>query len=247
MEGTHTVGARFTTTNWSLLEALRDDDHPKREQALALLSRRYWPAIYATFRRMGKSREEAADLTQGFYADVILGRRLFERADAERGRLRSLLITAVKRYAVTAHRSQSRRRDGAGVSLENLGREEAFLGGEVGVGPEEAFDRRWALSLLDEALSRCEASLRSEGLTRHWEAFEARALRPALGAVERPSLALLAERMEFASEAHVASALKVVRKRLDLMLREVAAETATDATGQEEEYHTLRALLEGGT
>lgn len=247
MKGTQTVGARFTTTNWSLLEALRDDDHPKREQALALLARRYWPAIYATFRRMGKSREEAADLTQGFYADVILGRRLFERADAERGRLRSLLITAVKRYAVTAYRDESRRRDVAGVSLDDLGREEAFLGREVGADPEQAFDRRWALALLDEAIARCEASLRGEGLTRHWEAFEARSLRPALGVVERPSLAVLAARMDFTSEAHVASALKVVRKRLDLMLREVAAETAIGTASQEAEYRTLRELLAGGT
>lgn len=243
MQETRTVEARFHTTSWTLIEALREAHHPRREQALALLSRRYWPALYATFRRLGKSREEAADLTQGFYADVILGRRLFEHADAERGRLRSLLITAVKRYAITAHRRQASRPDRAGLSLDNLGREEAFLDGDIGEAPEQAFERRWALALLDEALARCEASLRGEGLTRHWQAFEARAVRPALGSVERPSLARLAEQLDFASDAHAASALKVVRKRLDLMLREVAAETALDPASRQAEYDNIIALL----
>ncbi len=247
MAPTGETRARFGTTNWTLLEALNDEVHPRRERALELLSERYWPAIYASFRRLGKSREEAADLTQGFFADVILGRRLFEHADAERGRLRSLLLVAVKRYAISAHRKQRGAKAGRELPLAELGREEAFLGSDSEMNVDQIFERRWALSLLEEALARCEQSLRAEGLGEHWLAFERRAVRPAITTIARPSLAELAERSSFPSAAHVASALKVVRKRLDLMLREVASETALDNAAREAEYRSLLDTLAPAT
>ncbi len=243
MEHVGETRTRFRTTSWTLIEALRDDSHPQRERALELLSQRYWPAIYASYRRMGRSRDDASELTQGFFADVVLEKKLFETADAERGRLRSLLLIALKRYAISAHRKRQARPDQWGPSLDNLGREETFLRRDEADDAEAAFDRRWAMALFEEALARTESSLRSEGLGQHWQAFEQRVVQPAIRAVDRPNLATVAERTGFPSATHVASALKVVRKRLDLMLREVAGETAATPGDQEAEYQSVRAAL----
>ena len=106
-----------------------------------------------------------------------------------------------------------------------------------------AFERRLAMVQLEEALARCERSLVDSGLAKHWAAFDAFAVKPEIHAVARPPLAKVAEELGFASAVHVASALKVVRKRIRLLLREVVAETAIDPDDQEAEYRQIVSLL----
>jgi DNA-directed RNA polymerase specialized sigma24 family protein len=243
MAGPAHTHAAFRSTQWSLLRSLRDPSEAERSKAMDLLTRRYWPAVYAFLRREGRSREDAADLTQGFFADVVVGRRLFEVADPERGSLRALLRTAVKRYNITAHRSDVARPDSNGYSLEALAAEDAFLEREQPIDAADAFERRWATALIEEALARCESSLRASNLHGHWEAFEMRTVRPAIGAVSRPAWEVVAQRTGFASGRHVASAMKVVRKRLELSIREVTAETASSAEAQDAEYELLHRRL----
>jgi RNA polymerase sigma-70 factor (ECF subfamily) len=235
--------ARFSTTSWTLMGALRDEGSQQQEAARNLVITRYWPPVYASLRRMGHPRERAAELTQAFFAEVVIGRRLLDQADAARGRLRSLLLTALKRFAIDQHRRHRVRPEGDGLSLDGLDREEGFLAREPARDAEEMFERRWAVAVLEEALARCERSCREAGLDKHWAAFEAFIVQPSIGAVEPPPLSRLAEELGFASATHVASAMKVVRKRMKLLLREVAAETADDPTGQQAEHDRVLALL----
>lgn len=234
--------ARFSTTSWTLMGALRDQGD-ERDEAINLIITRYWPPVYASLRRMGHGRDRAAEITQAFFVDVVIGRRLLDQADARRGRLRSLLLTALKRYVIDCHRRADARPDGNGLSLEDLQREEGFLARESSRDVDEIFERRWAMAVLEEALVRCERSCREVGLDKHWAAFEAFIVQPSIGAVEPPALSRLADELGFPSATHVASAMKVVRKRMKLMLREVAAETADDPADQQAEYDRIIALL----
>lgn len=102
--------ARFVTTDLSLLAAIADGSGPRRDRALDALVQRIWPRVYAAARRLGRDPEAAAELTQGFFADVVLGRNLLAHADADRGRLRWLLLRALKHYAVDRHRRRAARR-----------------------------------------------------------------------------------------------------------------------------------------
>jgi RNA polymerase sigma-70 factor (ECF subfamily) len=236
--------ARFGTTSWTLVGALRDENDQQQEAARDLVITLYWPPVYASLRRMGHNRERAAELTQAFFVEVVIGRGLLDQADAARGRLRSLLLTALKRFAIDQHRRQCARPDGDGLSLENLEREEGFLAREPARDADEVFERRWAVAVLEEALVRCERSCREAGLEKHWAAFEAFIVQPSIGAVEPPSLSRLADELGFASATHVASAMKVVRKRMKLLLREVVAETADDdPADQQAEYDRIIAML----
>jgi len=223
--------------------ALRDGGDERHEAARNLVITRYWPPVYASLRRMGHNRDRAAELTQAFFVEVVIGRQLLDQADAGRGRLRSLLLTALKRYVIDRHRREDARPDGNGLSLDGLEREEGFLGREPARDADEVFERRWAVAVLEEALGRCERSCLEAGLDKHWAAFEAFIVQPSIGAVAPPPLSRLADELGFPSATHVASALKPVRKRMKLLLREVVAETADDPADQQAEYARILALL----
>jgi RNA polymerase sigma-70 factor (ECF subfamily) len=235
----------FSTTSWTLIQALQAGNDDGRIAAMQALVRQYWPTVYATLRRMGRSREVAAELTQAFFADVVLSRDIFGRADAQRGRLRTLLLTALKRYLIDQHRRSESRPDQDGLALAELEREESYLAREGERSPEEIYERRWAMAALEEATRRAERYFIDSGQHRHWAVFEAQVLRPSLAGASPPPLAELAERFGFASAVHVASATKVVRKRLRLLLREVTAETAVEPEDQEAEYRRVVELLGG--
>lgn len=219
------TGARFHTTRWTLLDAARAGDPAMHAAALDELVRRYWPPIYAYLRRAGAPRAEAAETTQAFFADVVLQRRLFESADSHAGRLRSLLLTALKRFSIDQHRRRHAR-GGPTIPFDRLDHEESALSAAPpAASAEDAFDRRWALARLQEALARCEHHFRSAGRARHWRAFEARLLSPAISATPPPPLAELASALGFRTPADAAAAVQTVSKRLRALLRELAIET----------------------
>lgn len=234
------TGAKFTTTEWSLVEAAcsRNGDQAAK-RALAVLVERYWPAVYAALRRWGRGREDAAELTQGFFAEVVLQRQLFQRAEAEQGRLRTLILAALKRYVVDKHRRRQARGEAVTLSLEALQREEEILAGHGEPSPDAAFERRWALAGLQEALARGEAHFRAGGKAQHWELFERRVVSPIITGVEAPPLNEVYQDYGFTSAAAGAAAVQVVKKRVLALLREVVAETVRDESQADEEYALL--------
>ncbi len=223
------TGARFQPTRWTLVDALRDNDDDGRRRAMEELVRLYWPAVYGFLRRSGKARDAAAECTQAFFADVVLRRGLFETADAARGRLRTLVLAALKRHLIDLHRSTSasERRRAWGVDVGMLDAEDDAHGRCPASGdesPDTFFVRRWAVAQLEEAMRRCERHFRSTGKARHWELFEARVVQPAVGAVEARPLAEAAAALGFRSAADGAAAVQVVRKRMLALLAEVTLE-----------------------
>ena len=86
----------FTTTHWSVVLAAQDES-PAAHEALEKLCRTYWRPIFAFLRRQGHSPEEAEDITQGFFAQ-LLERRKFSALRKEKGRLRSFLLGALKYF-----------------------------------------------------------------------------------------------------------------------------------------------------
>lgn len=235
--------ARFGTTNWTLIDALRDHAHATHDRAITTLTTRYWPAVYASCRRMGRSPDEAAELTQAFFVHVAFGRKLFERADPKRGRLRTLILTALQRYARDIHDHEIAQGSERRVSLDDLEREEGFLARQPEASAEEMFEHRWATAVLEQAVERCGQYFESIDKAAHWEAFHRAVLQPAVRGCEAPPLSAVATELGFSSAIHVASAMKVVRKRMKILLREAAAETAEDPDDQDAEYRHVVATL----
>ena len=100
------VGGRFPTTCWTIIEEVHPGDEAHKRALIGDLLGDYWKPVYCYLRRRGHGNEEAKDLTQGFFQEVVLGRELIQRADPNRGRFRTLLLTALDHYLANVHRGQ---------------------------------------------------------------------------------------------------------------------------------------------
>lgn len=161
----------FDTTRWTLVLRAGSDDGAS-QAALADLCRAYWLPLYIYVRRRGHSAHDAEDLTQGFFAD-LLSRNAVKRADRTRGRFRTFLLTALTNYLHNAHdRSRAERRGGKVEKLSIDTREAAALLeqlGDGGLSPDQAFDRSWAIALLDRARRRLRAEQERLGKDRWFD------------------------------------------------------------------------------
>jgi DNA-directed RNA polymerase specialized sigma24 family protein len=235
--------AGFHTTRWTLVDQLHDGDVEVRRSALDAMMRCYWPAVYAWLRREGYKGDDAAEIVQHFFADVVLGRHLLERTERSNGRLRSFLLTSLRHFLVDRHRRNCVRGGEVCVSLPGLGIEEQIAEGMPAGSSEDAFERRWALAMFEEAMGRCERHFCRAGRAGHWAVFQARIVAPARSGCGPRPLADLAAEYGFATPADAAAAVQVVKRRVLMFLREVVAETAASGEEQEEEYQRVMQLL----
>lgn len=149
--------AVFVTTQWSAVLAAGHSDTTHARTALEQLCRQYWPPLYAYVRRAGRTREEAEDLTQEFFAR-LLAQNTVARADPARGRFRSFLLASLKHFLANEWDKATARKRGGGAQLLPLEFDTAETRCTQPVAPgdtpDRAFDRQWALTLLDVVLGR---------------------------------------------------------------------------------------------
>src|SRR5882672_3301759 len=108
---------RFTATHWSVVVAAGRGDSTRARAALETLCHAYWYPLYAFLRRMGQSPHDAEDSVQGFFA-VCLEKNYLAAADETKGRFRSFLLMALKRYlAKERDKSRARKRGGGQTPL----------------------------------------------------------------------------------------------------------------------------------
>jgi RNA polymerase sigma-70 factor (ECF subfamily) len=229
----------FQTTSWTLLARAGSD-----RAALATLVGAYWSPIYAWLRRRGHDRDQAAELTQAFVSSVLLERDMMSRADPARGRFRSFIITALQHFLTDEHR-RSRGRGGARPQVL-VPSDPAILEvvePDASDDPARAFDRQWAVTALSLAIERLEQACRRDGLDRHWRAFEARVLQPALHGIDPPALAEIAAEIGADSPESVSPLIHTVKRKFRSALRSVIEETVDHPADVDVELDELRRLL----
>lgn len=218
--------ASFPTTIWSLVENADHEQSGIRTAALEELLRKYAPAMVAHLvRRKRMSADRAADLVQGFIADKVLEKGLVGKADQNRGKFRTLLLTALDRYIVSDFRAESAQKRGGGrvASLEGLGQPTA--------GPEaeaDAFDVAWARSVLDQAIARMKDECTESKRPDIWGIFNDRLLGPTLHREPPPSYEDLVSRYGIDSPAQASNLLITGKRMFARTLRSVIADYATD-------------------
>jgi len=232
--------AAFDTTHWSVVLAAQGDS-PEAQEALEKLCRTYWWPLYGYVRRQGYSPEEAQDLTQGFFA-LLLERKDFDAVRREKGRLRSYLLTSLKNFLGKARRRELAVKRGEGralVSLEELlARERADLEAANTLTAERIYERRWALSLLEQALGRLEEQYRIAGNALLFEKLK----HTLTDEPRQPSQAEIAQGMSM-SENAVKQALYRLRQRYRLLVREEIAHTvAVPGDVEDELQHFIHVL-----
>lgn len=210
----------FRPTRWSLIVALRGGTEPERRKALDELCTAYWYPLYAYARRRGCSPEDAADVTQSFFGH-LLDKEIFNRADPDRGKLRTFLLTLMQRFLRDDWRKQQRLKRGGGVPLLSI--DEPLAEGRYAhepvdhLTPEALYHRRWALTLLERTL---------DGLQRQYETQGKAALFAALKPYlenEQPVAEEVGARLKMEAGTVRVAASRLRRRYREQLLQEVAA------------------------
>lgn len=237
------LGAAFPTTQWSLVLRAQQEG-AEAAAAMDELCRRYWYPLYAYLRCRGYERADAQDLTQGFFLKAI-HRGLIESADAEKGKLRTYLLTALNRHIADVLRhDHAVKRGGRAIvlPLECRNAEEQFTREPVDRNdPEKLFLAAWARSVLDRVREQTRAYYAK---TNRLPMFES--LQPCLGGDdEAVAYRELAATMK-TSEAALRLQVFRMRQRFAKFLREEVAQTVQSPAELEEELDWLSRTLRGG-
>lgn len=212
---------RFPSTHWTVIREAGpgDDDHSRR--VIGDLLRDYWKPVYCYLRHRGHSNEEAKDLTQGFFQDVVLSRDLIQRADPARGRFRTLVLTALNNYLANVHRRQTAQKRIPKHKLVALEQAETVALPEVvqTITPDESFHYTWVSELLDRMLEEVEADCRAHDMSIHWNLFHDRVLRPTLEDKTPPPLAQLCARYGIEEATKASNMIFAVKRRLQGALK----------------------------
>ena len=156
--------ARFPNTRWSLWQDAIQTNSPAAEEALEQLCQAYWYPLYAFARRKGHSADNAKDLTQSFFHD-LLAKNWLADANRERGKLRTFLLTLFQRFMAREWRSEQTQRRGGKVTFLSLDIDEAeqrYASAATTPSAEELFDRQWALTLMQQTLNTLKEQLEQQ-------------------------------------------------------------------------------------
>jgi RNA polymerase sigma factor (sigma-70 family) len=231
--------SQFPTTRWSLVVAAGDPHRKDAQSALVSLCEHYWYPLYAYLRRRGYRDDEAQDLTQEFFIRVLEGRYL-DRADPEKGRFRSFILTSLKFFVADEEDRQRARKRGGGmvVPLEFSSGEERYQREPAhDETPERLFERRWALSLIDRVVEKLREEFVLHGRPEQFERLKVFLL----GQADAP-YAALAQEMN-TSEGALKVAIHRLRKRYRELFRQEIADTVADPVEVESELRFLAAVL----
>ncbi|MGH8094663.1 MAG: RNA polymerase sigma factor [Chthoniobacterales bacterium] len=243
-----TLGEGFMTTHWSVVDdfTLQQVAPDRAQAALARLCRDYWPPLYRFVRLRGYSRDDAKDLTQGFFA-YLLEKQAFAKPDRTKGRFRTFLLVLLKRYLGASRAHQRRQKRGGAEAIVFLdhgqldlleqGVEDALSTGAP-LDEERLFEWNWAAALVHRALESLSAEYSSSRKARVFAE-----LRPFLtGGVGLPTKEAAAAHLDVSMET-LRSHLFRLRARYRELLRAEVRRTVLRAQGVDDELRYLCRVL----
>ena len=232
-------GVIFATTHWSIVLAAQGPS-PAAEEALEKLCRIYWRPIYSFLRRDDRGKEDAQDLTQSFFAQ-LLERQDFAAVRREKGRLRSYLLGSLKHFLANDRRRAKSLKRGQGrtlISLDELQAEDHVELGSQALSADRIYDRQWALTVLDQVFAKLAGECPDVGHPGLCERLN-ELLSDEPG---RPSQAEIAREFGMTENA-VKQALYRVRQRYRQLLREEIVNTVATPADVEDEMRELIVAL----
>ncbi len=208
---------------------------------LSCLQKTYWYPLYAFVRRQGNGPEDARDLTQGYFTQ-LLEKGYLEDFDPSLGRFRVFLKASVKNFlSKERYKAHAWKRGGHAqiVSLSAEDVEGRYRFEPVDrLTPEEIFERRWALTLLERALGKLGEEFEDSGRGDEFEKLKGYLT----GEESKVPYREVARELE-SSEAAVRTAVHRLRQRFGKLLRQEIAETVASPNEVDEEMrHLLRVI-----
>jgi DNA-directed RNA polymerase specialized sigma24 family protein len=234
------TGGVFLTTHWSLIEDSKSDDDRSRA-LIGMLLDRYWKPVYFFLRRKGHDNEEAKDLTQSFFHEVVLNRNLIQRAEQSKGRFRSFLLHALEQYLIDErHKRNAQRRIPKDkiVSLDAV--EVPVLPRTISdLTPEDSYNYGWMSALLDRVLSEVEAKCLEQGMEVHWNIFFERVVQPIFKQETSASLSAICKKYDISDRKKASNMTITVKRCFQAVLREHVRNTVTSDSQTREEMQDI--------
>ena len=235
------MGARVATTQWSQVLAARDGSDTEARAALESLCQTYWQPLYAYIRHQGASPDEARDLTQGFFTE-LLDKDFLADVDPEKGLFRAFLLASLRHF-LSHERDRARAlKRGGGTTTLSFDVEAGEAGYELrpveAMTPVDVFERRWAMTVLDRALERLQEESVASGDQAQFEG-----LKPYLTSEEPQAPYREAGEALGMSEGAVASAVHRLRQRYGRCLRTEIVETVVDPADVDDELRHMLAVV----
>ena len=246
----HSPG-RFSTTRWCVVLACADSEieSAAARDALSELCKTYWRPIFAYICRRGYSTHDAEDLTQDFFTSLLQG-PLLQRADPERGRFRSLLLKALQDFLGHTTEKLDARKRGGDVKFVSWDDWMAEAPSQLSItpqalnswSPEQLFDLRWAVTVVEQALRRLREECQSRRRLRLFETLSVHL------ATDRTDVSYhdLA-RILGIKESVVKKQLHNLRRRYRWLICEEVAQTVENPCDVEGEIRHLCATLPAST
>ncbi len=229
--------SQFITTRWSLVLSARGEPCTGR-QALEQLCRAYRPPVLAYVRANGYPAATAEDLVQSFFLRFV-EREFYADADAARGRFRTFLLTAVKRFLIDARKEATRLKRGGGQVVESLDEDPRAADAVAATDdPEKVFEREWALTVLQTALARLRAEAERAGKAEWFDSLS----EFVIDASGRVDYAAAAVQLNVRANT-LAVAVHRLRQRLRQLVLESLKNTVADPAALDAEMRDLSAAL----
>jgi DNA-directed RNA polymerase specialized sigma24 family protein len=239
---------QFAPTRWSVVQAAGRRSSPDSRRALASLCEAYWYPLYAYVRRRVVDLNDAHDLTQAFFAE-LLAKNYVGAASADRGRFRAFLLTALKHFLSKEwEKARAQKRGGgkAPIRLDFAAADSQYKADShykiepaSSLTAEQIYDREWAVALLGRIVQRLESEAAEAGKARQFEELKGFLIGEHSGA----TYADVATKLGM-TEAAVKMATSRMRRRYRELLREEIAQTVTGPDEVEDEIRKLFATLQ---
>ena len=226
----------FATTHWSVVLSAQDKDSKQSAVALEKLCGAYWFPLYAFVRRQGRSPHDAQDLTQEFFAR-LLEKEFLKAAAQEKGKFRTFLLVALKRFLANEWDKQRAQKRGGRVQIVSIDEElaESRFAAEPAnnLQPDLIFDRQWAVTLLDRTMTNLQTEYVASGRAKLFEL-----LRGCLGREESAlPYATIAAQLNLTEAAVKMAVQRLCARYREILRAEIADTVATPAEIEEEIRH----------
>jgi RNA polymerase sigma-70 factor (ECF subfamily) len=237
----------FPTTHWSLVARAGGGSLCERQRALADVLHGYMPALRAhlVFRR-SLDRDRAEDVLQSFLTERVLEHEILSKADQQRGKFRTFLLTALDNFLWNEQRAARAAKRGPTAPMA-LDGEEALQVADEALTPDRRVEVAWARELLHEAVEQMRQHCLAIGRHDLWGVFEGRVLRATLGQGDAVSYDELVSRYHFASPSQASNVLVTANRSFIRILRGIIGRYEPDDEAIDAEVEELRnALAQSG-
>ena len=229
----------FLTTQWSLIGDIQDSKDQDKA-LIGFLLKQYWKPVYCYLRHKGYENEQAKDLTQGFFHEVVLNRDLVGRADQSRGRFRAFLLHALKQYANKQDpKEQAQKQLEQKVVSFEIDQEPVLPDSVAQTTAEDSYHYAWLSSLLERVLEEVKKDCERQGLDIHWALFNKRIVWPIFGDKSPPSLTELCEAYDIEDEKKASNMIITVKRRFKAALMQHIRNTVLSQSQAPDELEEL--------